>query len=141
MTDEKILVDIWYQGLNDAFRKSRGPMAAAGCHDTPKIRLFYYGIAGSAMLAMGLGAVIVLFLLKEILWLSTLSALVAIVVLFQAFTFFHAFLKVKQASDKGKETDSIDPLRFKVMERALSWGLKKGVVVVDKEGKYTMNMD
>ena len=141
MQDEKTLIDIWYQGLNDAFRKTRGPMAAAGCHDRPQIRLFYYGVAGCALTAMGMGAAIVIVLIKEILWLAGISAVVAIITLFQAAAFFKAFIKVKQAVDRGEDTDHADPFRFKVMERALSWGLKKGIVVMDPKGTYAMRQD
>ncbi|MBU0995689.1 MAG: hypothetical protein KJ737_24605 [Proteobacteria bacterium] len=137
MQDKQTLIEIWYAGLNDAFRKTRGPMATAGCHDRPQIRLFYYGLVGMVFISMSVGLIIVIPFLKEIIWLAGICAVVAMVTLYQAVTFFRAFIQVKQAVDQGKDTDYADPLRFKVMEQALSWGIKKGIVM-HREGKYEM---
>ena len=139
--EEQTLIDIWYAGLNEAFRKTRGPLGAAGCHDHPPIRIFYYGVAALALTSMGVGSIFVIFFLKGVIWLGGICAVVAFITLFQAVTFFNALIKVKRAVARGENTDAADPLRFKVMRRALSWGLKKGVVIRNSEGKYQMKRD
>lgn len=138
MREEEFLRKIWYAGLNAAFLKTRGPMAAAGCHDDPRIRMGYYAVAAVVFTVMGAGVALVIPLLTGMLWLAGGCVAVALLVWFQAAVLCRAFFRVRAAVREGGDVDRADPFRFRVMRRALSWGLEKGLVVRNGEDGYAM---
>ena len=136
ITDNRKIIELWYAGLGESYRSTRGPLATAGCHDSPKHRMIYYITVGSTMALMAIFCLIVAWVVREILWLAGMSVIVAFLTLPTAVSLFKAAHLLSRAVSSGSDPDLEDPVRMKTIRRAVKWGEGKGLIRGDPAGAW-----
>ncbi|MBW2366738.1 MAG: hypothetical protein JRH15_02520 [Deltaproteobacteria bacterium] len=130
------IIRLWYDGLGNAYRATRGQMGTAGCHDIPRHRIIYYAVVGIAMAVMSVCCLFVISIVYGILALDILCAVAAAAALWSALSLFNAARRLSKAVKSGTDADIADPVRMKAMRKAVKWGQKKGFVRQNREGGW-----
>jgi len=151
MTDNKIdnktAIQLWYGGLGEVYRVSRGGgaitvLSMMVLHDSPKVRFFSYLLGGCSLLVMSAGSFIVGFDIilqfQEllILGLSIICWLVGLLGGYWVVRIFQSAFKLHSAIKNNTDTDEKDPLRIKAIKRAVKWGQRKGYLKQDSTGNW-----
>ncbi|MBU0674854.1 MAG: hypothetical protein KJ950_09450 [Proteobacteria bacterium] len=135
--DDKDVIRVWYEGIGRRYHATRGPLAGAGCHDSPQHRMIYYGAVGVSLVIMGLGCVVLAYRFKEEFpELSMPLVLAGGITLAVAVLLFCDLIRLQRVTALGGNTDLADWKRRKVMQRAMRWGINKGLIGQDAEGRY-----
>jgi len=149
MYEKETLKKIWYDGLNNAFRKTRGPLAKLACHDNARVRLWMYAVVALvfSVVAILLGLLIYTFWnldfgvtaeIHYLKWLIALCLLLEVILCGTIFYLFRAAYRVKVALKERRDADDSDPFRMRIMKKALLWGIKEGLILESKEGGYSL---
>lgn len=142
------LIKIWYAGLNKAYFEMLPIKARRHCHDNPWSRVIVYtAIAINVTLLCALPLMMIYYgimdptsTMVKNTWWPWITGLLVLGSLFGLYhsTYHRAIIGLIRAIRAKEDTDYADPFRFEMMREALSWGLKKGIVVTSDEGEYKM---